>query len=74
MKLRKTKADFSARQAQAPFSITITPSPKGDAFRFDVISEPWCLAQAERYAQFIGAMLADHPARPSKVKRAKAST
>lgn len=65
MKLRTTKSDCSARQARAPFSITITPSSKGDAFHFDVTSESWCLKQAERYAQFIGYRLTEHPKRPT---------
>lgn len=57
--------DPSVRQAVAPFAITLTPSTDGKSFVVDLQSEPWCAEQANRYADFIGRMLVEHPDRPT---------
>jgi hypothetical protein len=60
-----TSVDPSVRQSLAAFSITLTPSANGKAFVVDLQAEPWCAEQAERYADFIGYMLTEHPDRPT---------
>ncbi len=53
------------RAALAPFAITVMPNANNNGFVIDFESEDWCAEQVERYADFIGRMLVDHPERPT---------